>query len=165
MVTLFVIVSRQHRLSPTFSLRNRSLLRPGRGALRICTLSASESESFLFPSNLFRITFFAHPHPLSPLESYSCKKGGWGGRAWHSPPATSSNSEISATPIPSYAYAISQCAKKSRWQPSSACSQPQMQAVKLANLPTFQPANLPTFQPSNVQTFKRSTSNSQGKPI
>ena len=31
--------------------------------------------------NPFRITSFADPHPLTPIESYSCKKqGGWGTR-------------------------------------------------------------------------------------
>jgi hypothetical protein len=32
-------------------------------------------------SNPFRITFFAHPHHLIPIESYSCKKQGRGWRA------------------------------------------------------------------------------------
>jgi hypothetical protein len=31
-----------------------------------------------FTSNSHRIIFFAHPHPLTPLESYSCKKQGEG---------------------------------------------------------------------------------------
>ena len=30
-------------------------------------------------NNPFRITFFAHPHPLTPMESYSCKNRGEGG--------------------------------------------------------------------------------------
>jgi hypothetical protein len=32
-----------------------------------------------FVSNSHRIIFFAHPHPLTPIESYSCKKQGGGG--------------------------------------------------------------------------------------
>jgi hypothetical protein len=34
----------------------------------------------------FRITFFAHPHRLTPIESYSCKKQGrgWGAQPFHS---------------------------------------------------------------------------------
>ena len=42
----------------------------------------------------FRIIFFAHPHPLTPIESYSCKKhrggGLWDSLSWLSPPAARS---------------------------------------------------------------------------
>jgi hypothetical protein len=43
-----------------------------------CKLSAVSCRPF-FP-NSHRIIFFAHPHPLTPIESYSCKKQGrgWG---------------------------------------------------------------------------------------
>ena len=45
---------------------------------RLCVNSfLSLSESQLSP-NSFRITSFADPHPLTPIESYLCKKGGRG---------------------------------------------------------------------------------------
>jgi hypothetical protein len=45
----------------------------------------------------FRITSFAHPHPLTPIESYSCKKQGrgWGVRNLHPTQALPSFSTVS----------------------------------------------------------------------
>jgi hypothetical protein len=46
---------------------------------------ASSSPMATIP---FRIIFFVHPHPLTPIESYSCKKQGGGG-PFQSPPLLS----------------------------------------------------------------------------
>ncbi len=58
---------------------NRLLLR--RLLLRLppavdCKLSAVSGRPLF--ANSHRIIFFAHPHPLTPIESYSCKKRGGG---------------------------------------------------------------------------------------
>ncbi len=58
---------------------NRLLLR--RLLLRLppavdCKLSAVSGRPLF--ANSHRIIFFAHPHPLTPIESYSCKKRGEG---------------------------------------------------------------------------------------
>jgi hypothetical protein len=62
--------------SPNLSLFNFKLL-------ALFTLknegSVVEGSTFnCFPSNSHRITSFAHPHCLTPIESYSCKKQGGG---------------------------------------------------------------------------------------
>jgi hypothetical protein len=41
-----------------------------------CKLSAVSNRPF--NANSYRIIFFAYPHPLTPIESYSCKKQGGG---------------------------------------------------------------------------------------
>src|SRR5580704_12358219 len=47
---------------------------------KVLALSMVEGSTFNVPSpNSHRIIFFAHPHPLTPIESYSCKKQGGGG--------------------------------------------------------------------------------------
>ena len=81
------------------ALRARSLHRPGRGVRRLLRpgrlvgVHPERLESFSSPDlcpfnfrlstvnylpNSHRIIFFAHPYPLTPIESYSCKKQGEG---------------------------------------------------------------------------------------
>jgi hypothetical protein len=58
-------------------------------------------------SNSHRITFFAHPYTLTPIESYSCKKQGEGCQSRAiSFRMTSLHAGTPATPIPSLVYFI-----------------------------------------------------------
>jgi len=46
---------------------------------RLLALSVVEGSTFNYLPNSHRITSFAYPHPLTPIESHSCKKQGGGG--------------------------------------------------------------------------------------
>ena len=88
---------------------NRLLLR--RLLLRLppavdCKLSAVSGRPLF--ANSHRIIFFAHPHPLTPIESYSCKKRGGRGplprAAGDGPHVFARHAGILATPFPSCVY-------------------------------------------------------------
>lgn len=70
-------------------------------------LSSSRSEKPSMDAILFRITSFAYPRHLTPIESYSCEKQGGGSPAAHCPATSiprSLHTVTSVTPLLSCIY-------------------------------------------------------------
>jgi len=86
-----------------------ALTKNTRGWMSVAIVNPIFQFNRRFISNSHRIIFFAHPYPLTPIESYSCKKqgGGVGSRSRAvSFRVTSRHAGTLATPIPSRVYFI-----------------------------------------------------------
>jgi hypothetical protein len=71
--TLLFSETYKHAISQVFSIHELTCARGYMFLERFSRLPFQQVATIPF-----RITFFAHPHPLTPIESYSCKKQGGG---------------------------------------------------------------------------------------